>query len=237
MNRLPFTRPRVQWPPTKRTVNQRCITMCPTTRLQTTERGETLMGLLVGLAVGLVVLAGGSALLANQLRSHRMGLQESHLHQDLRSAMDWMARELAQAHYAANAWETRAPTRCDDAFCAGPDDFSIDGSRIAFSLDRNHNGQKDNNECLGFRLVKGALQARTACSPEVWTAITDTANLQVTQLDWQLQCTPAQGWLLRSVDLAMTAQWPGDASRQVGLRRTVHLRNAMPASQRALFCP
>ena len=32
------------------------------------ESGETLMGLLVGLSVGLVVLAAGSALLANHLR-------------------------------------------------------------------------------------------------------------------------------------------------------------------------
>lgn len=202
-----------------------------------TERGETLMGLLVGLAVGLVVLAGGSALLANQLRAHRMALQDSHLHQDLRSSMDWMAHELRQAHYVANAWQTRDPQRCEDAFCDGLDDFSIHGSRIDFSLDRNHNGLKDNNECLGFRVVKGALQARTACRPEVWTALTDTASLQFTQLDWQLQCTQAQGWLQRSVALAMTAQWPGDATRQVSLKQTVHLRNAVPASQQALFCP
>jgi type II secretory pathway component PulJ len=166
-----------------------------------------------------------------------MALQDSHLHQDLRSAMDWMARELRQAHYAANAWQTRAPTRCDDAFCAGTDDFSIDGSRIAFSLDRNHNGLKDNNECLGFRVVKGALQARTACKPEVWSALTDTASLQITQLNWQVHCTQTRGWLQPSVALAITAQWPVDASRQVSLKQTVHLRNAVPASQQALFCP
>jgi type II secretory pathway component PulJ len=206
-------------------------------QLSAIQCGETLMGLLVGLAVGLVVLAGGSALLANQMRSHRMALQDSRLQHDLRSAADWMARELSQAHYTANAWNTRAPNHCNDPFCAGQDDFSIDGSRIAFSLDRNHNGKKENNECLGFRLTKGALQARTACKPEVWTALTDTASIHFTQLDWQLHCTKAQGWLLRRIDLAMTAQWPGDASRQVKLERTVHLRNLVPASPDAVFCP
>eukprot|EP01030_Chromulinospumella_sphaerica_P007117 gene7117-6960_t len=65
------------------------------------ERGETLTGLLVGLSVGLVVLAAGSALLANHLRGHRMALQDSHLHHDLRSAMDWMSRELRKAQYSA----------------------------------------------------------------------------------------------------------------------------------------
>ena len=203
----------------------------------TTEAGETLMGLLVGLAVGLVVLAAGSALLAIQLSGHRMALQDSRLHQDMRSAVDWMARELSQAHYAANAWLTRAPSYCNDAFCAASDDFSIDGSRITFSLDRNHNGHKDNNECMGYRLSRGALQARTACSPEVWTALTDTASVQFTQLHWWVHCTHAHGWLQRRIDLTMTAQWPGDASRQINLLRTVYLRNAMPASEIALFCP
>lgn len=201
------------------------------------QGGETLMGLLVGMAVGLVVLAAGSALLANQLRAHRMALQDSRLHQDLRSAVDWMARELSQAHYAANAWLTRAPSYCNDAFCAGLDDFSIDDSRITFSLDRNHNGHKDNNECMGYRLSRGALQARTACSPEVWTALTDTASVEFTQLHWWVHCTHSHGWLQRRIDLTMTAQWPGDASRQVNLLRTVYLRNAMPASESALFCP
>lgn len=199
--------------------------------------GETLMGLLVGLAVGLVVLAAGSALLATHLHGHRMALQDSRLHHDLRSAVDWMAHGLGQAHYAANAWNTRAPSHCDDAFCAGPDDFSINGSRIAFSLDRNHNGQKDNNECLGYRLVKGALQARTACRPEVWTALTDAGNVQFTQLAWQLHCAKVEGWLQRRIDMAVTAQWPGDASRQLSLQRTVYLRNALPASHMGLFCP
>jgi hypothetical protein len=35
----------------------------------------------------------------------------------------------------------------------------------------------------------------------------------------------------------LTAQWPGDASRQVSLSQTIHLRNDLPASKQALFCP
>ena len=38
------------------------------------QKGETLTGLLVGLSLGLVVLAGGSAMLASQLRGHRQAL-------------------------------------------------------------------------------------------------------------------------------------------------------------------
>ena len=59
------------------------------------------MGLLVGLSVGLLVLAAGSALMAQHLRGHRLLLQDSHLHQDLRSVTDWMTRELRQATLVA----------------------------------------------------------------------------------------------------------------------------------------
>ncbi len=202
------------------------------------ERGETLMGLLVGLSVGGVVLAAGSALLANHLRGHRMALQDSHLHHDLRSAMDWMARELRKAQYTANAWESRSPTACKDAFCDGPEDFSIEGNKIEFSHDRNHNGEQDKNECMGFRLAGQALQAKRSCNASGdWQSITDSASLRITDLRWILRCEQRQGWLRRSVEMALTAQWPTDASRSVSLSHTVHLRNDLPASQQILFCP
>ncbi|MEK7344300.1 MAG: hypothetical protein AAB176_01285 [Pseudomonadota bacterium] len=202
------------------------------------ERGETLLGLLVGLSVGLVVLAAGSALLSTHLRAHRSALQDSHLHADLRSAMDWMTRELRKAHYTANAFATRSPAACTDAFCDGPEDFRIDGDAIHFSHDRNHNGAQDSNECMGFRLSGTALQAKRSCNASGdWQAITDKANLHVTALRWQVHCEQHHGWLHRRVQMAMTAQWPGDAARQLSLSQTVHLRNNVPASQQALFCP
>jgi type II secretory pathway component PulJ len=202
------------------------------------ERGETLMGLLVGLSVGLVALAAGSALLAKHLRHHHLTLQDSHLHHDLRSAMDWMARELRKAQYSAQAWQTRSPTACADPFCDGPEDFSIQGHTVQFSHDRNHNGVQDNNECMGFRLSNKALLMKRSCSISGdWQAITDNANLHITDLRWQLLCASHQGWLHRSVALTLTAQWPGDTRRQVSLSRTVHLANDLPVSQQAQFCP
>jgi hypothetical protein len=202
------------------------------------QRGETLIGLLVGLSVGLVVLAAGSALLANHLRGHRAALQESHLHHDLRSAMDWMARELRKTQYAGMAWQTRSPSACADGFCQDGQDFSIQGDRIDFSYDRNHNGLRDANECMGFRLSGQALQTKRSCSGSgSWLAITDSANLELTALSWQLRCELRNGWVHRSVLMALTAQWPGDATRRISLSQTVHLRNDLPASVQALFCP
>lgn len=208
------------------------------TAMRRGQRGETLTGLLVGLSVGLVVLAAGSALLANHLRGHRMALQDSHLHHDLRSAMDWMARELRKAQYSAHAWETRSPSACNDAFCDGPEDFGIVGDQIEFSHDRNHDGLQDNNECTGFRLSERVIQIKRSCqSGGDWVAITDVASLRVNTLNWQLECEKGSGWIHRSVVLNLTAQWPDDAAGQITLTRRVHLRNDLPEAVQPRFCP
>jgi type II secretory pathway component PulJ len=202
------------------------------------ERGETLIGLLVGLAVGLVVLAAGTQMLGQQLRGHRLNLQSSHLQHDLRTAMDWVTRELRQAQYSAQAWETRSPSTCDDAFCDGFEDFSIEDDWIDFSRDRNHNGMQDDDECMGFRLSDKALMARRSCSGSGnWLPLTDRASVEVTALSWQLRCELRQGWLHRSVRVTLAGQWPGDATRPFSLSQTVHLRNDLPASAQALYCP
>jgi len=202
------------------------------------ECGETLVGLLVGLSVGLVVLAAGAQMLAQHLHGHRLNLQGSHLQHDLRSAMDWMGRELRQAQYSAQAWQTRSPSTCDDTFCDGFEDFSIEGDWIDFSRDRNHNGAQDDNECMGFRLSDKVLMARRSCSGSGnWVALTDSTSLEVTALGWQLACEPRQGWLHRTVRISLTGQSPGDASHPISLSQTVHLRNDLPASAQALYCP
>ena len=206
------------------------------------ERGETLIGLLVGLAIGLLVLAAGTQMLAQHLRAHRLNLQASHLQHDLRSAMDWMTRELRQAQYVADAWQTRSPTKCEDSFCSGTDDFSIEGDWIDFSHDRNHNGTQDDDECMGFRLNNKVLMARRSCSGTGnWLALTTPASLEVNALNWQLQCELRQGWVHRTVRVTLTGQWPGDTTQSttqpIRLSQTVHLRNDLPASVQARFCP
>ena len=197
-----------------------------------------MIGLLVGLSLGLLVLAAGSQMLAQLLRGHRMNLQSSHVQHDLRTAIDGMTGELRQAQYSAKAWQTRSPSVCDDSFCDGLEDFSIEGDWIDFSRDRNHNGTQDEDECLGFRLSNHVLMARRSCSGSgSWLPISDRASLEFTALNWQLQCELRQGWLHRTLQVTLSGQWPGDASRAFSLTQTVHMRNDLPASTRALFCP
>lgn len=193
------------------------------------QQGETLAGLMVGMGVGLVVLAGGAQMLAQHLKAHRWALQDSHVHHDLRSALDSMARELRQAQAVGNAWTHRASAQCEDAFCRQSADLKIQNQRIDFSRDRNQNGLLDNNECVGFRLREQKLQIRTACLPEVWTDLTDVGSLKVVDLEWQVLCEQRGRWVARWVTVKSTAEWPRDASRRLNLSQSTALRNDVPA--------
>lgn len=201
------------------------------------QRGETLVGLLVALALGLGALAAGTQMLAQLLRGQRLALQDAHLQQDLHFAMDLMVSELQDAQYSASAWRTRSPGACRDDFCDDSEDFSLGHGRIDWTLDRNHNGIQDNDECTGMRLRDGALQVRTACAPEVWTALTDTTSLRLTGLHATGQCELQAGWLRRQVTLQLQAHWPQDASRSITLQRIVHLRSPLPPVLRSRYCP
>ena len=200
------------------------------------QGGETLVCMLVGLGVGMVVLAAGSQMLAQQMQGHRLALQDSHVHHDLRSALDTVVRELRQAQSLGQAWRERVSAQCTDAFCAGQADLQVLGQRISFGHDRNQSGLLDNNECSGFRLKDHELQIRTACTPEVWTDLTDAGSLKMTGLQWQVQCEKRGRWVARWVTVQLSAQWPRDATRALSLSRTVSLRNDVPASPWPAVC-
>lgn len=208
----------------------------PPKKSDNAQKGETLLGLMVGMGIGLVVLAGGSHMLAQHLQGHRWALQDSHLHHDLRSALDVMGRELRQAQSLGQAWAKRSPAQCQDAFCGATQDLRVQGGRIDFSRDRNQNSQLDNNECVGFRLKDYKLQVRTACIPEVWTDLTDTGSLKMQDLQWQVLCEMRGPWVVRSVTVQASAQWPRDATRSLSLSQTISLRNDVPATPWPAVC-
>ena len=199
-------------------------------------RGESLIGLLIGLALGLGVLAGGISLWMVTLKAQRNALQESRMHQDLRAAMDWMAQEIRQAQYVRNAWKARTASDCSDAFCGAPEDFSVSENQIEFSWDRDNNGLKDNNECNGFQLRTWELRTKTSCTSGQWQVVTNAEHVKITSLKFTPHCTWLSGSLLRHIDIQLTAALPNDPLTTVTHQQSVQLRNAQPASAWPASC-
>lgn len=72
-------------------------------------RGLSIMELLVGVAVGLFVLAGASLVTSNQLTDNRRMLLETQIQQDLRAAMDIISRDIRRSGYWGNAYKSVQP--------------------------------------------------------------------------------------------------------------------------------
>ena len=154
----------------------------------------------------------------------------------MRDAIDLMLHTLQGAQGHPNAWSTRTDAQCHDAFCNGSEDFSVNGVQLEFTLDRNHDGVQDNNECLGFRLTSGEIKAKTSCTPVVWTSLTGSDHLKVTALEWQLRCSIHGHMVQRQMDLKVQAQWPGEPGQSFVQQQSVLLHNDVPVRSMAGLC-
>lgn len=77
------------------------------------QRGLSLVELMVGITIGLFVVAAASIVVTTQLRENRQLLVETQLQQDLRASADIIAREIRRSGYAKNSqtavWNADAP--------------------------------------------------------------------------------------------------------------------------------
>jgi prepilin peptidase dependent protein B len=146
------------------------------------QRGLSLVELLVGLALGLLVLAAGAMLLTQQLREHRALLLEARLMQDLRTATDLVARDLRRAgHWGDAAAGVGSPTqapRANPYAALAPAAAASDAASFAYSRDVTENHLLDNNEQFGFRLRNRAIELQLGRNN--WQALTDATLLAVT---------------------------------------------------------
>ncbi|HRP28880.1 MAG TPA: prepilin-type N-terminal cleavage/methylation domain-containing protein, partial [Burkholderiaceae bacterium] len=147
------------------------------------RRGFTLVELLVGLALALLVVAGGGALLTSQIRDHRALVLEARLMQDLRTAADLVARDLRRAGYwgdaGAGVWSADAAPRDNPYAALAPDDAASDAASLRYSRDTAENHVVDGNEQFGFRLRNRAIEIQLGSGN--WQALTDATLLAVTE--------------------------------------------------------
>ncbi len=147
-----------------------------------THRGLTLVELLVGLALGLLVLAAGATLLTHHLREHRALLLEARLMQDLRTAAELVARDLRRAGHwgdaAAGVWSPVLAARANPYAALAPAAAASDAASFGYSRDAVENHLLDGNEQFGFRLRNKAIELQLGSGN--WQALTDATLLAIT---------------------------------------------------------
>lgn len=221
------------------------------------QRGLSLVELMVGIAVGLFVVAAATMLVSTQLSENRRLLVETQVQQDLRATADIITRELrragswgALADSLGTVWTSATPTPAANGFLA----LTITGGptgQILFSSSRT------NNPARGFRLTGTAIESRLDGVADTWQKLTDDTTMTVTNFDVTEQddgtlllpcpkmcpgtpehtnCWPTVR--LRSLIITITGRSVSDASVVRTVVSTVRLRNDDVAfNNGALSCP
>ena len=185
-----------------------------------------MLNLLMGWALSLSVLSAATAWLDFQWQNDRPIRLRSHTQQDIRSLMDTLIHDLRRSNFQAlmpNNMQGNSGG-CPSAFCGLPEDFELNNHQIQFSVDRNGNGIKDNNECSGFRINGTELQTKTACQPVVWSTLSDSKNLQILALDFLIECNNSSAFSGDVLSVTLRAQSASEKIPQTW-QRWVRLRN------------
>lgn len=219
------------------------------------QRGVSLVELMVGVTIGLFILAAATLVVTSQLGDNRRMLTDAQLQQDMRATVDIAVRDLRRAAYWAqawnNVWASSVPLALGNPYTAVAAAHSTSkGDSIVYdrSLDEEggaqlgtDNGVVDDNERVGFRFNAAAGTVEMMIGADNWQALTDASVMKVTQFDITytsralplpcgVQCPlgPAgcpMDLLVRDAAIVMAAESAHDANIKRSVRSDVRLRN------------
>lgn len=202
------------------------------------QRGLSLVEMMVGVAVGLIVVAGASLLMSTQLAENRRLLVETQIQQDMRAAMDIITRELrrigAQREPVAltSLWVPGSGAAQKNVLAESPT-AAVSGvavDNLGFSYEPTVGAAGP----FGFRLVNGVVQSRMGASG--WQELSDANVLNVTAFT----ITPRNSTLLRlpcpklcPAPLGPTDCWPQVQVREFEVAMTAQARS-VPGVDRSI---
>ncbi|MEL4178976.1 PilW family protein [Roseateles sp. PN1] len=165
------------------------------------QRGLSLIEMMVGITIGMIVVAGASVMLTQQLAEHRRLVLETQIQQDLRAASDLILRELRRggAHAVAErlvwapgsgiaapitndyAKQTAVPATQNQVIYS----YSSHDDRGGPNPLNPEDNLSANNERFGFRVSNQTLQFMLGNGN--WQPLTDPQTLLITNFTIQQQ--------------------------------------------------
>ncbi len=177
-----------------------------------TQRGYTLLTMLITLACGLSFIVSLTSLIATMKNSQQQLLNELLLQHEMMRIVATLTTELRQSGYTGtNRQHVLATGTNVVAFQQAVELGAYSGesakSCVLFAVDLNTNGTADNapvNEHKGFRLKDSALESRTAgkrCGQTGWHDITDPRFVTVEH--FSINLTPSQQQNVLHIELKL----------------------------------
>jgi prepilin-type N-terminal cleavage/methylation domain-containing protein len=163
------------------------------------QKGMSLMEVLVAMSISLVVTASMIALMANSLGTTARIIKMTKLTDDMRITMQMMSRDVRRSSYNANSMFCYANDDCDGEVTAAgqitlANDITINNSNDCFTflMDRDHDGDSTENSAGGFRRVISsgvgviemwngdqAPDCAAAAGSSSWVQITNPDNMDI----------------------------------------------------------
>lgn len=205
------------------------------------QRGLSIVESLVGITVGLFIVAAAATIVSAQLASNRRLLLDTQIQQDLRASADIIARELRRSGAlrdgiaAATLWQPGMTFTPIDAASSALTPTTGPSDNVTFQYQRT----SDVTE-YGFKLHDGRIQSKINGE---WQDLTDANAMHVTAFaitprtvtTVTLPCPnlcPTTGdtacWptvTVREIDLQIDGEAANDASVRRSIRGTVRVRN------------
>lgn len=152
-------------------------------RSRSLSRGMSIVELLIGVAIGLFILAGASAMFVSNVTNSRRLLIEARINQDLRATMDLVTRDLRRGGYWGNSLAGTLATGSPSVTQANPySTVELPGSsqiNYTYTRDATENDALDaGTEQFGFKLntTTHAIQMNLGGT---WQTLTNTDILSI----------------------------------------------------------
>jgi len=213
------------------------------TSIRHTQRGFSLIELMVGMAIGLILMAAVVALTVSMLRTNAETVTLSKLTQEGRAISDLVTREVRRARYTGNA---RAMVGAGGTV---PNNFgvvqinttnlptAVTGNCIRFSYDADDDGTIDANEVKVISLFNGAVYMRQFATYASATCVTSTAeaanalrisspDVNVTSFEFRgNSITNGVAAIANRIDLMFTVTLANDGTVSRRFNQNIQLRN------------
>lgn len=152
---------------------------------RSSQRGLSLVELMVGITVGLFVVAAAATLVANQLSDNRRLLLETQVQQDLRSTMDIITRQMRRAGSgpAASVLAGIAATPATGGASSPFGTMSPSGAASASETQFKYYFDAAQQGPYGYKLESGVIKSRmrnAIGTGYAWQDLTDPNTLKVT---------------------------------------------------------
>lgn len=191
------------------------------------QKGLSLVELMVGVVVGLFVILSATAIYLNATKASRDSIRANRLNQDVRTIMDVIAADIRRSGY----WgKVEVGTAVSNPFTqrsgASTTDIFVSDSCVLYSYDLNKDGDLQTSEFFGFRRSNGRIQVPDQSSEKplgstslddckddltvAWISLNDSNEVVVSALNFNLsgsQCFMFNEQTYDSGDPKTYRQW------------------------------